>query len=266
MTNDGSSSSPGARQSATALLSRLRASLIHLTLSVAVASLCALLVFGLWYPTPFREISGGRDLFLLVVAVDVVLGPVITFTIFDRRKPWSELRRDLSVVAALQLAGLAYGLHSVHLARPVVLALEGDRLRVVRAIDLEDVDLKAAPAEFRHLPLAGVLPIAARPPNANEQQDAMDQGLAGRDIGMRPEYWLPAAATGPAFAKAAMSLERLRRRGGARAAELELSLAATGRTSEQLGYLPILARLTDWSALIDLRDGSIAGYVPIDGF
>ena len=80
---------------------RARAALVHFALSLVVAAAGALLVFVVWYPTPFREISGGRELFLLVVSVDVVLGPVITLAIFDRRKPWVELRRDLVVVVAL---------------------------------------------------------------------------------------------------------------------------------------------------------------------
>ena len=79
--------------------SRLRAAAIHLALSVAVAGLAGLLVFALWYPYPYREISGGRELFLLVVAVDIVIGPLITFAVFNRAKPVAELRRDLAVVA-----------------------------------------------------------------------------------------------------------------------------------------------------------------------
>jgi hypothetical protein len=115
---------------------RLRAAVIHLLLSAAVAALAALLVFAVWYPMPYRQISGGRDLFLLVVAVDVAIGPLITLAVFDRRKPRAELVRDMAVVAAMQLAALAYGLHTVAQARPAVVALEVDRLRVVRAIDL----------------------------------------------------------------------------------------------------------------------------------
>ena len=57
--------------------SRLRASAIHLAISLSVATLAALVVFGWWYPYPYRELSGGRELFALVVAVDVVLGPLI---------------------------------------------------------------------------------------------------------------------------------------------------------------------------------------------
>ena len=97
---------------------RLRAAGIHLGLSALVAAMAALLVFALWYPYPYREISGGRSLFLLVITVDVVLGPLLTFAIFDRAKPRRRLRRDLAVVALLQLAGLAYGLWTVNLARP----------------------------------------------------------------------------------------------------------------------------------------------------
>ena len=63
---------------------RLKASGIHLILSLIIAALAALLVFGIWYPYPYREISGGRELFLLVVSVVVILGPLITLAVFNR--------------------------------------------------------------------------------------------------------------------------------------------------------------------------------------
>ena len=66
---------------------RLQAFGIHFLLSLLVAALAALLVFGLWFPYPYREISGGRELFLLIVGVDIVIGPLITLAIFNRSKP-----------------------------------------------------------------------------------------------------------------------------------------------------------------------------------
>lgn len=248
------------------LTARLRAALIHLGLSVAVAALAALLVFGFWYPTPFREISGGRELFFIVVAVDVVLGPVITFAIFDRRKPWRELRRDLIVVVLLQLGGLTYGLHTVFEARPAVLALEGTRLRVVRAIDLDDAELAKAPPEFQRLLMWGMHVIAARRPRPDEKMQAIDMGIAGVDIGMRPKFWLPSSATGAAMALAAQPLDRLRKLYPNRAAELNAVIAKTRRPAEALKFIPILARRTDWVALVDAGTGSIVGYAPFDGF
>ena len=78
-----------------------------------MALLAAALVFGLWYPYPYREISGGRELFFIIVAVDVVMGPLLTFAVFNRKKPLKELKRDLGVIVLLQLAALGYGLWTV---------------------------------------------------------------------------------------------------------------------------------------------------------
>ena len=98
---------------------RLRASAIHLAISLSVATLAALLVFGWWYPYPYRELSGGRELFALVVAVDVVLGPLITLVIFNVAKTRRHLMMDFTVIGLLQVAALAYGLWTVFVARPV---------------------------------------------------------------------------------------------------------------------------------------------------
>lgn len=247
------------------LPSRLRAAGVHLGLSAAVAGLAALLVFGLWYPTPYREISGGRELFFIIVAVDVVLGPLITFAVFDRRKLRHALMRDLAVVGILQLAGLGYGLHTVFTVRPVVVALEVDRLRVVRAIDLVDADLNKAPPEWRDLPWKGVHLLATRAPAEGEKLEAIDFGLAGIDLGMRPEFWLPADRTAALLAQAAKPLAELQRRYPERAAELLEYVADTGLAAEQLKFLPLLARSSDWVALVD-RDGKVVGHAPFDGF
>jgi hypothetical protein len=265
MTNGSATSSarPGLK---TGLLSRLRAATLHLGLSAVVASLAALLVFVLWYPTPFRELSGGRELFFIVIAVDVILGPLITFAVFDRRKPRAELVRDLTVVVLLQLAALLYGLHAVAQARPAVVALEGSRLRVVRAIDLDDALLEKAPAGLQTLSLTGPLFVATRRPTDSERLESIERGLAGQDIGMRPEFWLPLAQGGAAYAAAAMPIERLRTLQPKHVAELNAAIAAHRNTDVGIGYLPMLARRTDWSALIDLKDGSVIGYVPIEGF
>jgi hypothetical protein len=243
--------------------------MLHLGVSAVVAALAALLVFVLWYPTPFREISGGRELFFIVMAVDVVLGPLITFAVFDRRKRRAELVRDLAVVALLQLAALVYGLYTVALARPAVMALEGNRLRVVRAIDLDANVLTVAPKGLQSLSLTGPLFVATRRPTDAERLESIERGLAGQDIGMRPDFWLPEAQAGAAYASAAMPIERLRKLKAGRVAELDAAITgAVGaeQAGGNLGYLPILARRSDWSALVDPSSGRIVGYVPFEGF
>ncbi len=146
-------------------------------------------MFGLWYPGPFRALAGGRDLFLLVTSVDVVLGPVLTFAVFNRAKPRRELRRDLAIIGLLQLAGLAYGLNTVYAARPVAMVFEVDRLRLVTAVDVAVEELPKALPQYRELPITGPWLLAARAPKGiEEHNDALFKGLAGSDISSRPGF------------------------------------------------------------------------------
>ena len=121
--------------------SRFKAFAIHLGISALVAASAAALVFLVWFPYPFREISGGQSLFGLVVAVDVVLGPLLTWVVFDRRKPRSELVRDLAVISLIQMAALLYGLATVYQVRPLYLVHEVDRFRVIAQADFLGADV-----------------------------------------------------------------------------------------------------------------------------
>ncbi|MGV3493925.1 MAG: TfpX/TfpZ family type IV pilin accessory protein [Ramlibacter sp.] len=247
---------------------RARAAAIHLGLSALVALVAGLLVFALWYPYPYREISGGRDLFQLVVMVDVVLGPLITFAIFDRRKPRPELRRDLAVVALLQLAGLAYGLWTVHLARPVHMAFEYDRFRVVHLVEIPKELEARAPQGIPVAPWGGPTVIALRPfRDAGEKADFTVAALQGVPLAARPELWQPYAQSRADVLQAARPVVDLRRRFAQRAGEIDAALAAAGRAPSEASYLPLVARKAEaWTVLLDSRSAAILGYLPLDSF
>lgn len=248
--------------------SRARAAAIHLGASALVALAAGLLVFAFWYPYPYREISGGRDLFRLVVAVDVVLGPLITFAIFNLRKPRKELRRDLAVVALLQLAGLAYGLWTVHLARPVHLVFEYDRFRVVHLVEIPKELEERAPAGIPAAPLGGPTVIALRPfSGPAEEADFTVAALQGLPLGARPELWQPYESARARVLQAARPASELRRRFPGRAGEIDAALAAAGRAPAEASYLPLLARKAEaWTVLLDGRTAAILGYLPLDSF
>ena len=89
--------------------------------------------------------SFGRELFLIVVAVVVVLGSLITLAVFNRAKSARELKRDLTMVALLQLAALISRTWTVLVARPVHMVFEYDRFRVVHPVDVPVVLLSRTP-------------------------------------------------------------------------------------------------------------------------
>lgn len=247
---------------------RLRAAGIHLAISAVVATIAALLVFALWYPYPYREISGGRELFQLVVAVDVVLGPLITFAIFNRAKPRTELRRDLAMVAILQLAGLVYGLWTVHLARPVHLVFEIDRFRVVHQVDIPLELADRVPPGIELAPLGGPTLLAVRPfRSAQESMELTLAALQGLPLSARPDLWQPYEAKRADVLKAAKPAAQLRARFPEHAAKIDEALRKAGRADAGTAYLPMVARKAEaWTVLLDARTAEVVGYLPLDSF
>ena len=84
--------------------------------------IAAALIFLVWFPAPFATMVGGTELFMLVVGCDLVLGPLLSLVIYDPRKTRLALVIDYSIVGAVQLATLIYGVYIVAGTRPVYVA------------------------------------------------------------------------------------------------------------------------------------------------
>lgn len=238
----------------------------HLGLSVAVAALAAALVFFVWYPYPYREISGGRELFFLVVAVDVVLGPLLTLAIFSHKKPWKSLQRDLGIIVVLQLGALAYGLWTVAVARPVHLVFEYDRFRPIHAIEVDTSQLDKAPASLRSMPWTGPTPIGLRQLQGNEKVDATMIALSGVHLGLQAQYWQPYEATRADVLKAGKPLAELRKRFVKEAALIDQAVRSAGQPEEKLLWLPMNGRKDFWTVLVDAQTAQPLAFLPIDSF
>src|SRR5262245_21130730 len=129
-------------------MTRWRAAALHLLICLAIAAGVLALMLTVWYPPPLFEAMGGIELALIVISVDVVLGPALTLIVFRAGK--RGLRFDLAAIAVLQLGALLYGCHIVSLARPAYIVFVKDQFQIATAAQLSDQRLAAAKhAEFR---------------------------------------------------------------------------------------------------------------------
>jgi hypothetical protein len=238
----------------------------HLLVSATIAAICYGIVFGIWFPSPFDELAGGRDLFQLLITVDIVIGPVLSLIVYTPQKNKIELVRDIGVIAILQLAALSYGLHSTYLTRPVFIGFEGDRYRMVRIIDIEE---NTTLDEITYGILRGPIPLGVKLAKSTDKDFLMSIKLAinGLHPAFRPNRWVKYEEQKENVIQNAKSIDQLRKKHPKEADRIDELLSNIPLAEENLGYLPIIAgRSTDWSVLVNKKDGSILSYLPLDGW
>ena len=240
---------------------------LHLIASALVVALAAFLVFGIWYPSPWRQLLGVTGIFFLVLGVDLVCGPLLTLILANPKKSRKERWVDMSLVGAIQLIALAYGLWSVFGARPVALVYEVDRFTIVSANEVQIQQLELAPEEMKKLPLAGILRAGLRQPVSGEELlESVQISLAGTPQSMRPTWWVPYDSVKPQVIQRAKPLASLIAAQPQQSDLLESAAAKSGLPIESLRYLPLTSSKTlDWVALISPA-GDVVGHAPVDGF
>ena len=239
----------------------------HLLVSLFLAGMAALLVFKVWYPYPYAELTGGLQLYKLVVAVDVVCGPLLTLVLASPKKSVRERVVDFSLVGVIQLAALLYGLYSVSLARPVAVAFEVDRFSVVTAAEVDDTLLADAPEGLRRLPWFGVNRVGIREPlNAEEYNQDLMLSLKGIEPSMRPNRWAADDAREREKIRQGMKpLSALAAMRNMTEADI-LREADVKDTGEKRYYLPFTgSKEKGWVAVLD-DHADFLGFAKIDGF
>jgi len=239
---------------------RLRAGLIHLCLSAAIAALVFLPIYFIWYPDVLYESAGGRELFLLIVSVDVTLGPLITTIVYVPGK-WG-LKFDLAVIGTLQLMALTFGVSVLFESRPVNIVFVKDRFELVRANEYPPGELeKVASGSHRNLTWTGPRIVGAKlPADPKEKIDLIFSTIGGGpDVHLLPRYYVPYDEVRALAKEKGEPVQKLRERnpGPANAAQIAAAVSSTGRKEGEVRFLPMRAGKADLTVFIDAKTGAI---------
>jgi hypothetical protein len=231
-------------------MTRWKAAAIHLCISATIGLVTAALLFLLWYPPPFFHAAGADQLILLLVGVDLALGPLLTLVVFKIGKPG--LRFDLFAIGSLQTIALIYGMSVVLQARPIFLVAAVDRLVLVSADEITDADLaQGSEPRFRSRSWSGPRLVAARmPTDPKERSDLAFSALAGRDLQNLPKYYSDYSEGGKALLAKAKSLNELFRKKPKARATVERWLAASKRGADTVVWVPLQASKADLVMLL----------------
>jgi hypothetical protein len=123
---------------------RLRAFALHLLGSTCLLSLAVGGLYLGWYRWPGWYLTEVTKVLALVVLVDLVLGPTLTFLVAAPKKLRRVLARDIAIIVTVQLAALVYGWVTLWQGRPLYYTFSVDRLEIVQASDLKPDEIAQA--------------------------------------------------------------------------------------------------------------------------
>ena len=223
----------------------------HLLGSTVVGLFSSALVFFVWYPWPLPVATGVTAIFLILLAVDIVIGPCITLIVFNPAK--KELKRDLLIVLLLQVGALLYGMHTVFVARPVYYVFNMDRFDLVYANDLTTEKLdKVTDARFRSAPWLRPEVIAARRPDSSEARTELLFSAigGGDDLPQMPQYYVPYTEMKPRVLERIHPLKELESFNKERAGEIAALISKYSSIKDGVGFLPLKGNVEDLTIIV----------------
>lgn len=167
---------------------KLRATGIHLGISAAILIAFLYLILVKWYPDPFFTTDGGWTGLQIMLFVDMVLGPALTFIIFNPRKRTKEIFIDLSIVALVQISALVWGGLTVYQQRPIAVVEWNGTLR-----SLTQGPLHQQGKEISDLQQfgSGLVPVIhAKPPTDAQAHMKMTEMALNEELGETQQFWL----------------------------------------------------------------------------
>jgi hypothetical protein len=175
---------------------RLKALGLHLVSSAIALGLILGTLYICWYRWPGWYLADAAKVIGVMAAVDVVVGPLLTFVIAAPSKRRAELARDIGVIVVIQLIALGYGTTSLWNGRPLYYAFSETVLQLVQAYDISPEEATwgrqqnpALAAHWYSLPRWIWAPL---PEDSAERQKIVSAAVSGgTDIVGMPRYFKP---------------------------------------------------------------------------
>lgn len=235
---------------------RFKAFSYHLGTSVLIALISLYIVFMVWHPAPLAKAVGVTHIFIMMLGIDVILGPLLTFIIAKKDK--KSLKFDLAVIVVLQLAAFIYGIYNIAISRPVYIAFDTIRFEVVQANNIPVESIEQASAPYNTLGWGKPKFVAVRPIDNIEQKNdrlfvELETGVAPS---MQPNLYEPVSDQWETINRKGSDFSSLYRTNSKVSVD-----AITSKYPSAKAWLPLKAYEQDMVVLID--DNSIVDIVDL---
>ena len=237
---------------------RIRFFLSHLGISIFIVLAVIGLVFGVWYPQPLATAVGVTQIFLMLILIDIIVGPLLGLLVYREGK--KSLKFDLSVVILLQISALVYGLYNLEQGRPAWLVYNVDRFELVRKNELVDINIQQAQPQFQQP--SWFKPQYVSTEFAKDTQQRNNEMFAeifdGISVAQRPERYVELTQAKTQIQQRALPLKELEQYNSK--TEVKKTLAKYPKAN---AWLPLKANAIDMVVLVNKESASIIKIVDL---
>ena len=237
---------------------RLKFFLSHLFFSLLISLIVIGVVFFIWYPTPLATAAGVTKIFLMLIAIDVIVGPLLGLLVYKEGK--KTLKFDLSVIIILQISALFFGIFSIEKGRPVWLVYNVDRFELVRKNEIITEHLEQVKPQFKQPSWLKPQYIAVEFAKDKKQRedDMFAEVLGGISIAQKPERYVDFDHAIPQIKQRAKNVKELEQYN-----DIQQVQKILHQYPEVTGYVPLKANAVDMTVLINKEKGEVVKIVDL---
>jgi len=235
-------------------MTKLKAALLHLTLSITIVGTALILMLTLWYPNVYFKLMNGKELIFLIGGVDIFLGPMLTFVVFQKNK--KSLKFDLAVISFLQVAALCYGLKVMYDARPVFTVFNKNSFQVLSALDIVPSELTLAKKkEWRSYSVTGPTLVAISKVDKSNKKEWFFAAAAGDGVVRYPRLYDDYNKHQPEVIAAGLPLSELIQLSDPNKVAIEKFMSKRNSALTDFLYLPTWSMTNEMAAIINAKTG-----------
>lgn len=235
------------------LKNRIKYTAIHTIFSLFLLGFALWLIFYIWYPKPLDVAIGVTSVYWILLGVDLILGPLLTFIVYKEHK--TKLRFDICCILLLQISAYLFGLHTIMQARPVWKVFVVDDIELVSPIDIKktkyyDLNENFTPSLFKQSQWVAAV-YSDNPKIRQEQKE--DEMFDGISLATRPETYQHLHKRSESVLRKLKPINQLIEFNEKDKVEYE-----TNPYNNIYGWLPVKAPEVDMVALFDKNGHAIA--------
>lgn len=230
----------------------------HLSISCLIALVVIGVVFFIWYPSPLATAVGVTHIFLMMLTIDVIVGPLLGLLVYKEGK--KTLKFDLGVIIVLQISALGYGLYSIEQGRPAWLVFYADRFELIRKNDLLLENIDQAKQQFQQVSWAKpkFVAIETITNTQQHQDDIFTEVMGGVSLAQKPERYMDFSKATTQLKQRAKSLDMLKQYNDVKQVDRILSTYP-----QATGFVPLKANAVDMVVLINKEKGEVVKIVDL---